>query len=129
MYKCGLLRSVVSDSLQPHNCSPPGYSVLGISQARILTCVAISYSRGSSLPRDWTCNSGFSCTGRWIHYHKHHQNFNTIFLNLRNSFLLEARGITFSVTCILTIILKERTGVRIVLKKQNHLGGEHSSEL
>ena len=56
-------------TLQPHNCSPPGYSVLGISQERILTGVAISYSRGSSLPRDWTCNSGFSCTGRWIHYH------------------------------------------------------------
>lgn len=28
--------SVVSDSLQPHNYSPPGYSVLGISQATIL---------------------------------------------------------------------------------------------
>ena len=28
--------SVVSDSLQPFNCSPPGSSVNGISQARIL---------------------------------------------------------------------------------------------
>ena len=33
-------------------CSPPGSSVHGISQARILEWVAISFSRGSSLPRD-----------------------------------------------------------------------------
>ena len=35
-------------------CSLPGSSVLGISQARILEWVAISFSRGSSLPRDQT---------------------------------------------------------------------------
>ena len=34
--------------------SPPGVSVLGISQARILEWVAISFSRGSSPPRDQT---------------------------------------------------------------------------
>ena len=28
------------------DCSPPGFSVHGILQARILECVAISYSRG-----------------------------------------------------------------------------------
>ena len=33
------------------DCSPPGSSVHGISQARILDCVAISSSRGSSWPR------------------------------------------------------------------------------
>ena len=33
---------------------------------RILERVAISYSRGSSWPRDWTCVSCISCTGRWI---------------------------------------------------------------
>ena len=38
----------------PKNCSPRGSSVLGISQARILERVAISFSRGSSRPRDWT---------------------------------------------------------------------------
>ena len=31
----------------PMNCSLPGSSVLGISQARILEWVAISFSRGS----------------------------------------------------------------------------------
>ena len=35
-------------------CSPPGSSVHGISQARILEWVAMSFSRGSSQPRDWT---------------------------------------------------------------------------
>ena len=38
----------------PMDCSPPGSSVHGILQARILKWVAISYSRGSSPPRDWT---------------------------------------------------------------------------
>ena len=34
------------------NHSPPGSSVRGILQARILECIAISFSRGSSQPRD-----------------------------------------------------------------------------
>ena len=34
--------------------SPPGSSVHGISQARILEGVAVSFSRGSSRPRDRT---------------------------------------------------------------------------
>ena len=37
--------------------SPPGSSVHGILQARILVWVAISFSRGSSWPRDRTCIS------------------------------------------------------------------------
>ena len=45
----------------PMNCSPPGSSVCGIFQARILEWVAIFYSRGSSQLRDWT---GISCTGK-----------------------------------------------------------------
>ena len=36
------------------DCSPPGSSVHGILQARILEWVAISFSRGSSWPRDRT---------------------------------------------------------------------------
>ena len=38
----------------PMDCRPPGSSVHGISQARILEWVAISSSRGSSRPRDQT---------------------------------------------------------------------------
>ena len=36
------------------DCSPPGFSVLEILQARILEWVAIPFSKGSSLPRDRT---------------------------------------------------------------------------
>ena len=36
------------------DCSLPGSSVQGIFQERILEWVAISFSRGSSRPRDWT---------------------------------------------------------------------------
>ena len=38
----------------PMDCSLPGFSVHGIFQARILKWVAISFSRRSSQPRDWT---------------------------------------------------------------------------
>ena len=47
------------------HCSPPGFSVRGISQARLLEWVAISFSRRSSQPRDQTC---VSCTGRRVLY-------------------------------------------------------------
>ena len=48
------------------NCSPPGSSVCGISQARILEWVAISSSRGSTQPSNQT---PVSFTGRGILYH------------------------------------------------------------
>ena len=38
----------------PMDYSLPGSSAHGISQARVLQWVAISFSRGSSQPRDWT---------------------------------------------------------------------------
>ena len=47
------------------DCSLPGSSVCGLLQARILECVAISSSRGSSQPRDWTQVSYVSYIGRW----------------------------------------------------------------
>ena len=43
--------------------SPPGSSVHGILQARILEWVAISFSRGSSWPRDQTWAS---CIAGWL---------------------------------------------------------------
>ena len=51
--------------LRPMVCNPPGSSVQGISQARILEWVAIFFSRGSSLPRDQTQVS--------LPYHLSHQ--------------------------------------------------------
>ena len=53
----------------PLDCSPPGSSVCGIFQARILEPVAISYSSGSSWPRDRTQVSCISCIGRRILCH------------------------------------------------------------
>ena len=61
--------SVVSNSLQPRDCSRSGSFVHGIFQARILEWVAISFSRESSWPRDWNQVSCLSCIGRWILYH------------------------------------------------------------
>ena len=57
--------SVVSDSLWPYGlCSPPGSSVHGILQARIVEWVATPSSRGSSWPRDLAC---ISCiAGRFL---------------------------------------------------------------
>ena len=48
----------------PLDCNPPGSSVHGILQARILKWVAISYSMGSSWPRDRTQVSCISYAGR-----------------------------------------------------------------
>ena len=45
------------------DCSPPGSSVHGALQVRILEWVAISFSRRSSWSKDWTC---ISCIDRWI---------------------------------------------------------------
>ena len=53
----------------PIDCNPPGSSVHGILQARILEWVAISYSRGSSRPRDRTQISYVSCIGSQVLYH------------------------------------------------------------
>ena len=51
----------MSDSSDPMDCGPPGSSVRGISQARLLEWV--SFSRGSSQSRDQT---HISCIGRRI---------------------------------------------------------------
>ena len=53
----------------PMDCSPPGSSVHGIFQARVPKWVAMSYTRGSSQPRDRTHVSCISCISRWVLYH------------------------------------------------------------
>ena len=53
----------------PIDCSPPGSSVHGILQARILEWVAMPSSRGSSRHRDQTCVTYVSCLGRQALYH------------------------------------------------------------
>ena len=68
-----LIAAAAAKSLQscPTLCDPidsssPGSTVHVISQARILEWVAISFSRGSSQPRDGT---HISCIVRQILYH------------------------------------------------------------
>ena len=64
-------------NLDPMDCSPPGCSVHGTSQARILEWVAISFSRRPSWPRDL-------CLLHWQ----------------VNSFLLSHQGTPFISTCV-----------------------------
>ena len=59
--KCVVAQSCLT-LCDPMDCSPPGSSVYGILQAKILEWVAISFSRGSSRPRDWIWV--FHITGR-----------------------------------------------------------------
>ena len=61
---CFLLTRSCLNLLQPY--IPPGSSLRGISQIKILEWIVISLSRGSSWTRDW---SHISCIGRWILYH------------------------------------------------------------
>ena len=61
-FNCVLLCNVMA-------CSPPGSSVHGILQARILEWVAMPSSRESSRSSDQTHVSYVSCIGRWVLYH------------------------------------------------------------
>ena len=74
----GLVSQSCPTLCNPIDCSLPGSSVHGISQARILEWAAISFSRGSFLPRDWihiSCISGGfftnwatreACSSSWL---------------------------------------------------------------
>ena len=59
-YSCSVAPSYPT-LCDPMDCSPPGSSVHGMSQAKILEWVAISFSRVSPPIRDQTL---VSCTGR-----------------------------------------------------------------
>ena len=51
----------------PTDCSPPGSSVHGILQARVLEGVAMPFSKGSSCPKDGSRGSCGSClAGRFF---------------------------------------------------------------
>ena len=69
----------------PTDCKPPGSSIHGVLQARILECVANPFSRGSSQPRNqiwgsWiagrfsTVWATITHTHRHTHTHTHTQN-------------------------------------------------------
>ena len=89
----------MSNSLRPPECSPPGSSVPGVFQGRLLEWVAMPSSRGSSRPRSpahASCSSSiaggcftteplgrpkfhiwynicFKCTTEWFHIFKHYE--------------------------------------------------------
>ena len=75
--------SHVQLSVTPWNCSLPVSSVLGIFQARTLEQSAISFSRGSSQPRDRTHVSCISYIGRQILYR---------YCQLRTPYVCEKKG-------------------------------------
>ena len=66
---CVRTRSVLLTLCDLLDCSLSSCSVHGSCQAKILEWVAISFSRGSSGPRNRTCVFRVSCTGRQILYH------------------------------------------------------------
>ena len=59
------------NTTSPMGCSQPGSSLHGIVQARILECIAMPSSRGSSRPRDPTYVSYF-CIVRRVLCHQYH---------------------------------------------------------
>ena len=63
-------RSVMSDYLWLHGQYTPRLLCPWNSPAGSLTWVAIPFSKGSSLPRDWTC---ISCIAARLFYHLSHQ--------------------------------------------------------
>ena len=65
----------------PMDCSPPGSSIHGIFQARVLEWVAISFSRGSSRPRDRT---RVSCIAGRCFYRLSHQFVYTAIFKMDN---------------------------------------------
>ena len=70
VWMCCCLVIVLSDSfVTPWTAACQAPLSVGFSQARILELVAISFSRGTSWPRDWTQVSCISCIGRQILYH------------------------------------------------------------
>ena len=66
MSNCAVCTQSYPTLHDPMDCSPPGSSVRGICQARILEWVAISFSRGFFPVRDGTQVSCISCIGRQI---------------------------------------------------------------
>ena len=113
---------------EPMDCSPPGLSVHGISQARILVWVAVPFSKGSSQPRDWTHISCVSCITRqitilseiaWVELQSHRLCRRKEVLKLRGwwvegilisliHFFSEDKKICFTYTQIYTVMRKVR---------------------
>ena len=102
-------------TLRPMDCSPPGSSVHGILQARILEWVAVP-SRGSSQPQNQTHISGIPCIYRQVLHPLSHLGSpespgGFVKILLSSSFrALESLGLAWSIsfaflTCFLMILI------------------------
>ena len=103
---CACLLSWVHLFCDPMDCSPPGSSVCGIFQARILNWFTISFSRESSQPRDQTLISCVSCiTGRFCTCWNIRSSYNIIIIipQIVNN-TAEQTLINFVFTCIMLFI-------------------------
>ena len=69
--KCVLVTQLCLTLCDPMDCSPPGFSVQEIVQARMLEWVPISFCRGSSQTRNQT--QVFRIAGRLFFYCLSHQ--------------------------------------------------------
>ena len=64
---CVLVAQLCLILCDPMDCSPPGSSIHGISQARILEWVAVAFTRGSSWSRDQT-HIQFNSDDHYLYY-------------------------------------------------------------
>ena len=89
------------------DCSLPGFSIHGIFQARVLEWFAISLSRGSSQPRDWTQVSHIAgrCFTLWAtREHVHNMVYEYFRLIVENYCLGKKKKNLFEI-CLLTMHL------------------------
>ena len=108
------------------DCSTPGPPVHGsVPWGRILKWVAISSSRGSFWPRDWTCISYVSCSGKWILYQQHHlvscmhYYFHSLPLSYKKSRLSHHRTFSVPVGVSFPIMLTSNLALWYALAKRN----------
>ena len=128
-----LLAQLCPTLCDPMNCSPPGSSVHGILQARILEWVAMPSSRGSSQPRDQT---QVSCTGGrfftiWATREAHHLHSSqtSVCLQYVSQFSLLKKFweiVRIHNFTILRIVKEKETPGIHKLVWQSHLGHEFS---
>ena len=115
--------------------SPPGSSIHGILQARILEWVAISSSCGFSGPTDWTHVSWIFCLGRWVLYHWATVPLNANFMAAETVNLVHVFWVTFPVWSVVPATQKIRlmlTGFAEradeYLMPKSHLGSVYTWE-
>ena len=97
------------------DCSPPGSSVHGILQARTLEWVAMSSSKGSPQPRDWTPVSYIPCIGRQVLSHYHHLGSPKFSLVKLKEALILSWPELINTTCTLKFLLPQRELLKIFL--------------